>query len=310
MSHMNNVHLSPSPRYCLYCNIIFSSNAKFMLHLNTVHGLPDWRSNVNQEEKTAGLVPSEQAFNGLLKVYNLPIAKDEIDLMSVMRDCYESITQIIGLNVQGSPQKLQFIASLKLTKPAIGDDIGTQSDELQPLFITSRMENVGLDGLSNTLFVAMIEKMLQGLHNFATNGSGWTVHSINHVEMRMVRVNAITPSSYLPLPTHLAGSRALLNIRNQYDNNCFLYCYTASYHQHFGPNLVEEGAASRFLKSNPVTYMPRDDISVKQHEGDYEMPMSFHQMERFEKQNRVRVNVFRLVTRKIHTHTHTHTYTQ
>ena len=153
------------------------------------------------------------------------------------------------------------------------------------------MEHVDFGGLSDKSFHSMVEQMLLSLNNFASHGSVWTLDQIENIEVRLVKNKPISASSYLALSRTLSGMSALLNIRNREDEHSFLYCYTAAYHLKYGPQLVPIGSSSRRITS-PATYGPGNPIA-KQASGDFEMPMGFHQMPRFEALNDVCVNVFR-----------------
>ena len=139
--------------------------------------------------------------------------------------------------------------------------------------------------------------MLLALNNFASYGSGWTVDGIDNVEIRFVRTKLITASSFLALPGDLARCRNLLNIRNRQDEKCFLYCYTAQYHNTIGPKLFSDNSSWR-QKTNPIMY-GAENPRAKQLVGTFMMPMAFYQMEKFEQLNNVRVNVFRHSNNKL-----------
>ena len=153
------------------------------------------------------------------------------------------------------------------------------------------MQRLDFTGLSKSCFAGMVEQMLLSLNHFASHGSGWSVDSIDNVELRFVKTKPIVASSYLALPAELARCQYLLNIRNQQDEKCFLYCYTAQYHKIFGPKLIPDNASWR-QKTNPIMY-GAENTRAKQPVGTFMMPMAFHQMEKFEQLNQVRVNVFR-----------------
>ena len=94
-----------------------------------------------------------------------------------------------------------------------------------------------------------------GTQQFFCARSGWSIHQINHIEIRLVTVKPIHASSYLALPTELARGRFLLSIRNQQDESCFLYCFTKQYHNLFGPALTTSHDSWR-LRSNPIFMKP------------------------------------------------------
>ena len=226
----------------------------------------------------------------MLKTYDFPVGANEIDLLSFMRSKRAEIDNIVELNTQNHAQKIQFCVMVQLTKPSSDENINSRPDRIK-IYINSKMQRIGFVGLTNNSFAEMVEQMLISLNNFASHGSGWTVDNIENVEIRLVRSKPIAASSYLALPTELARCQYLLNIRNRSDEKCFLYCFTAQCHKSFGPPLVPENASWR-QKTNPIMYSP-ENPAAKQPVGEFLMPMSFHQFEKFEQLNQVRVNVFR-----------------
>ena len=87
--------------------------------------------------------------------------------------------------------------------------------------------------------------MLLALNNFAFHGSGRTVDSIENIELKLARSKPIAAFSYLALPAELAKCQYLSDIRNRQDEKCFLYCYTAQYHNTVGPRLIPDNASWR-----------------------------------------------------------------
>ena len=145
------------------------------------------------------------------------------------------------------------------------------------------------DGLSDDAFSRMLDQMLTSLMSFTSHGSGWILQKIIGLNIRLVSHVPIRASSFIALPSSLQSMACLLNIRNRNDNNCFLYCYVAAWHFKFGPSLHDN--VSWRLRTSPETYS-RSNLLAHQPVGDFEMPMGFNQIPKFERFNNVQVNVF------------------
>ena len=50
-----------------------------MEHMNKNHGLPVWNADL-QNNPSSGILSSEQAFGAVLKIYDIPVGEQEIDL--------------------------------------------------------------------------------------------------------------------------------------------------------------------------------------------------------------------------------------
>ena len=107
--------------------------------------------------------------------------------------------------------------------------------------------------------------------------------------MKFAIFNPIRGSSYLPTPPELDASR---------DHNCFLYCFTAVWHLKHGPLLYAAGRDTFRNRESPQTYSSRNPLA-HQAEGEFDMPMGFGQMLRFEKLNDCKIKVFRYTEKQL-----------
>ena len=87
------------------------------------------------------------------------------------------------------------------------------------------MVPIYVDGLDNDEYFEMVEQMLSIVYI-----DGWVLDKIMKLDIKIVKFSPIRASSYLALPRELANERSVLNIRNQNDEKCFFYCYTAAFH--------------------------------------------------------------------------------
>ena len=87
-------------------------------------------------------------------------------------------------------------------------------------------------------------------------------------------------------------SQNLINIRNHEDNNCFELCFTAAYSLKHGVDLLltdQQKANPPAARTQPDTYIAE---SAHKAQGNFDSPMSFASIGKFEQLNDVRVNVF------------------
>ena len=122
------------------------------------------------------------------------------------------------------------------------------------------------------------EQILNIIAQWISEGSGWTIESVDNHHLNIVQYKPMNGSSYIKLPQELRNSaKGLINMKNE-DNECFRWCHI------------------RYL--NPVDKDPqRIKKSDKQHiqDLDYseiEFPVTTKQYNKIEKQNEIRINVF------------------
>ena len=92
--HMTVQHDAPNPRYCLYCNKCFPRDVDYLEHMNGVHSLPAW--NIDSENlQQSGILPTERAFGGALKTYEIAVGASDLDLLHVMHIKRQEIENIV-----------------------------------------------------------------------------------------------------------------------------------------------------------------------------------------------------------------------
>lgn len=69
-------------------------------------------------------------------------------------------------------------------------------------------------------YQSFVEKLINTCSEFEMSESGWTIESISHLEINIVKYNPLRAGSYIPLPKHISNTKSCLNILN-YDNHCF-----------------------------------------------------------------------------------------
>ena len=279
---MESLHSRDETKLCVYCSKTFHTLKSFNSHLKLVHSLPTIStSRVERIHR-----PEKSAFNGTAETFFLAAKPDDFDFLQFMIDQKSVIKEIVQESLERESRKLQFSANLIVEKPSL---VAEEKKEL-PIHINSKMETVYMgDGLSDEAFSRMLDQMLTSLVTFTTHGSGWVLKQIIGLNIRLVSHLPIRGSSYIALPPFLDNMKCLLNIRNHGDNKCFIYCYVAAWHFKFGPSLHE--SVSWRLRTSPETYSA---VNILAHQplGEYEMPMGFKQIPKFEKTNKVQVNIF------------------
>ena len=135
----------------------------------------------------------------------------------------------------------------------------------------------------------MVEKMQAVLETFASYGSGWVLQHVIQVFVKLAKFSPIHGSSYIDLPFRFRMSQTLINIRNHEGNNCFELCFTAAYSLKHGVDLL----LTDQQKANPAAARKQLDTytaeSAQKAQGNFDSPMSFASIGKFEQLNDVRV---------------------
>ena len=111
-----------------------------------------------------------------------------------------------------------------------------------------------------------------------SEGSGWTIESVDNHYLNIVQYEPIKGSSYIELPQELNNpKKGLINLKNN-DNECFRWCHI----RYLNP---QEKHHQR-IKNIDKEYINQLDYS------GIEFPVTVKQYNKIEKQNEININVF------------------
>ena len=135
--------------------------------------------------------------------------------------------------------------------------------------------------LNNTDIQASLQISKQHILNiisqWVSEGSGWTVESIESHHLNIANYSPLKGSSYIDLPPEIKNPKSLINIKNE-DNECFRWCHI----RHLNPQ-----------NKNPQRIKKIDKNLIKQLDySNIEFPVTVKQINKIEKQNNIRINLF------------------
>ena len=122
------------------------------------------------------------------------------------------------------------------------------------------------------------QQILNLVAQWISEGSGWTVESVDNHYINVVQYEPMKGSSYIELPQELRSNmNGLINIKNE-DNECFRWCHV----RHLNPQ-----------KTNPQRIKKSDKEYIKNLDySGIEFPVTTKQYNKIEKQNEININVF------------------
>lgn len=118
------------------------------------------------------------------------------------------------------------------------------------------------------------------ISEYQTQGSGWTFKKIEDILVTCVRFKSLSPSSFIKTPSALARRKALINVKNETDSQCFKWAVLSAL---FHRNIV--GSKNRVGNYKRM----RHDIVF----DGTEFPVKLSKIANFEAKNpTVKVNIF------------------
>ena len=154
------------------------------------------------------------------------------------------------------------------------------------LAFNSRMMTVYSLNDKNEIVTAMIEHMAQQIENPALRNSKFVFDRVLHMDIDFHRLNLTRGSSYVPLPDWLMKKKAIINPKNS-DMECFKWAVIAA------------------MKWEEIDRDHQRVSKLKRYEGEFdwsglEFPVSLRDINKFERNNEIGVNILAIENKKIY----------
>ena len=179
----------------------------------------------------------------------------------------------IAINSQLNEMKgLKYVETLKVTFKKQSDNKKVYKTAY---FNSSAQTIINHTEIANSLQLSK-QQILNKVAQWISEGSGWTIKSVDSHYLNIVKYKPMNGSSYIQLPEQLNNKKGLINLKNK-DNKCFRWCHI----RHLNP---QEKDPQRIKKSDKE-YVNKLDYS------DIEFPVTIKQVNKIEKKNNIRINV-------------------
>ena len=182
---------------------------------------------INKEHKRIMKQPTQKtkieqvavALKGFTKSFEIDIKNDKDPLIQ-LQDTRKAIKHHI-VSMLTSMKGLKVVETLKVTFKKMTKD-GTLD---KTAYFNSKPQTI----INNIEISEALQLSKQQILNFVavwiSEGSGWTVESVDNHYINIVQYEPMKGSSYIELPQELRNSRkGLINMKNE-DNECFRWCH-------------------------------------------------------------------------------------
>ena len=169
---------------------------------------------------------------------------------------------------------LKFIETLKVTFSKAQDDGWIY----KTAYFNSKPQTVINDvSISESLELTK-QQILNFVAQWISEGSGWTIQSVDSHHLNIVKYRPMKGSSYIQLPQELRNSsKGLINLKN-IDNECFRWCHIR--------HLNKQDKYPQRIKKSDKEYINKLNYT------GIEFPVTIKQLNKIEKQNEININVF------------------
>lgn len=196
---------------------------------------------------------------------------------------YPHLKKLLGICIPlNEGIRFKIIIDCKLIKVEIHEIVDRSKASFCSDFVTSFSNH----HLGSTIWDC-INDIIEKLIRHCLNGSGWIFQKVIAVRVKLIKHTPFIKDvggSYLPLPACLVRKNGLINIRNEQDELCFLWC--CALHLHIQKTNEIKGKHLRKISTfyQYIRYFNFNGISFPV--GLYDIPL-------FEKNNTISINIFR-----------------
>ena len=230
----------------------------------TTKPVPTPRTKIEQTDK---------ALKGFTKSYEINI-KNNKDPLVQLQNTRKAVANHIE-NILISMKGLKFAETLRVT---FEKETGHEDRVIKTAYFNSKPQTITNDTQIELALSLSKQQILNKIAVWISEGSGWTLQSINNHYINVVKYEPIKGSSYIKLPTELRNSaKGLINMKNE-DNECFRWCHI----RHLNP----QDKYPQRIKKVDKQFIENLDYS------GIEFPVTTKQYNKIEKQNEININVF------------------
>ena len=222
-------------------------------------------------QKRTIITKMQQALEGYTKSFNIEL-RDNKDPFVQLQKSRKAIEYLFN-NQLNIFKGFKYVETLQVKFVKFSNGQKTEKNG----FFNSKADLI----LNNTNIQSSLQISKQHILNmisqWVSEGSGWTVESIESHHLNIANYSPLKGSSYIELPPEIKKSKGLINIKNE-DNECFRWCHI----RHLNPQ-----------NKNPQRIKKIDKNLIKQLDySNIEFPVTIKQINKIEKQNNIRINLF------------------
>ena len=222
-------------------------------------------------EKRTIITQIQQALHGFTKSFDIEL-RDNKDPLVQLQESRKAIEYLFN-NQLKKTKGFKYVETLQVKFIKFSNDQKTEKNG----FFNSKADLI----LNNTNIRSSLQiskqHILNTISQWVSEGSGWTVQSIESHHLNIANYSPLRGSSYIELPPEINRSKGLINIKNK-DNECFRWCHI----RHLNPQI-----------KNPQRITKTDKNFIKQLDySNIEFPVTVKQINKIEKQNNIRINLF------------------
>ena len=223
-------------------------------------------------EKRTIISQVEKALKGYTKSFDVEL-RDEKDPLLQLQKSRRAVEYLFN-NLLVQTKGFKFVETLQVKFVKHSNDKKIQKNG----YFNSTTDLIINETDIKLAIQASQQHILNKIAQWISEGSGWTIQSIENHYINIVNYSPLKGSSYIKLPQELRNSaKGLINMKNK-DNECFRWCHI----RHLNP---QDKDPQRIKKTDKQNIEKLDYSSI-------EFPVTVKQINKIEKQNNICINLF------------------
>ena len=165
--------------------------------------------------------PKETSLNGYLKTYRIE-GKEGIDPKTFLSESKQEVFKKIKEQKLPIKLKLIFVCEFikeNLTTGKIDEKLGYFKSLVEAIYESTDISEV---------YDRMVNSFIESIQKFQKEGSGWQFKKVEYLDVKIILYEPLKGSSYIPLPKKLASKKAIINVKNENDHECFKWAVTSA----------------------------------------------------------------------------------
>ena len=215
---------------------------------------------------------TDKALKGFAKSYEINIRNNRdplVQMQNTRKGAERQVTTLLN-EMKG----LKYVETLKVTFKKISADVIVEKSA----YFNSVSQTIINQMEINEALQMSKQNILNKIAQWISEGSGWTIQSVDSHYLNIAKYEPIKGSSYIKLPSELRNSKkGLINMKNE-DNECFRWCHI----RHINP----QDKYPQRIKKIDKQYVEKLDYS------GVEFPVGVKHYNKIEKHNSININVF------------------
>ena len=233
--------------------------------------IPTPRTKKPKEKRTI-ISQVEKALKGYTKSFDVELRDNKDPLLQLQKS--RRAVEYLFNNLLVQTKGFKFVETLQVKFVKQSND----KNILKNGYFNSTTDLIINETDIKLVIQASQQQILNKIAQWISEGSGWTIQSIENHYINIVNYNPLKGSSYIKLPQELWNStKGLINMKNK-DNECFRWCHI----RHLNP---QDNDPQR-IKMTDKQYIEKLDYS------SIEFPVTVKQINKIEKQNNICINLF------------------